>query len=291
MVFAQWLLLVLLISCFLISCTVSMNLPTPTPTLSLPATPRVVLSPLPTLYAYDHCPYCSRVRLALGVKKIKHNLHFLASDETAIPTSLIGKKMTPILSFEDSTGKSATMGESLDIISRIDSDATFGETHRIAPMSTRTDLQHWQTKHKDTLRVLCRPRYVANGLIPEFSQKDSRSAFINSHELPGFSHSDWVNNTGVTDEQKKFLYKALLSQDQLFHVSNLNYALEELDGLVHSEDYCTAGSGFSLDDVDLWSRLRGITLVKNVEWPLKIRKYLDNLSKLGDVPLYDAMAI
>jgi hypothetical protein len=58
--------------------------------------PRVVLDDLPTVYVYDHCPFCVRVRLALGFKNVKHNLVFLANDDVATPTSLVGKKIAPI---------------------------------------------------------------------------------------------------------------------------------------------------------------------------------------------------
>ena len=55
---------------------------------------RVVLDN--TLYVYDHCPFCVRVRLALGNKNVKHNLHFLANDDVNTPTKLVGKKIAPI---------------------------------------------------------------------------------------------------------------------------------------------------------------------------------------------------
>ena len=57
---------------------------------------RVVFDHLPTLYVYDHCPFCVRVRLAFGVKNIKHNIHFMANDDIPLPTSLVGKKIAPI---------------------------------------------------------------------------------------------------------------------------------------------------------------------------------------------------
>jgi hypothetical protein len=69
------------------------------------APPAVVITPFVkperivldnTLYVYDHCPFCVRVRLALGIKNVKHNLHFLANDDVAIPTRLVGKKIAPI---------------------------------------------------------------------------------------------------------------------------------------------------------------------------------------------------
>lgn len=58
--------------------------------------PRIVRNELPILYVYDHCPFCVRVRLALGVKNVKHNVHFLQNDDISTPTKLIGKKISPI---------------------------------------------------------------------------------------------------------------------------------------------------------------------------------------------------
>jgi glutaredoxin 2 len=48
------------------------------------------------VYVYDHCPFCVRVRLALGVKNVKHLIHFLANDDVMTPTRLVGKKIAPI---------------------------------------------------------------------------------------------------------------------------------------------------------------------------------------------------
>ena len=58
------------------------------------------LSPVPILYNYDHCPFCVRVRFALGVKGVKHNLNFLANDDVLTPTALVGKKIAPIFEYE-----------------------------------------------------------------------------------------------------------------------------------------------------------------------------------------------
>jgi hypothetical protein len=57
---------------------------------------KIVMSELPSLYVYDHCPFCVRVRLALGLKNVKYNLQFLANDDVATPTALVGKKIAPI---------------------------------------------------------------------------------------------------------------------------------------------------------------------------------------------------
>jgi len=47
---------------------------------------KVLISPLPRVYVYDHCPFCVRVRLALGIKNIKHEIRFLANDDVQTPT-------------------------------------------------------------------------------------------------------------------------------------------------------------------------------------------------------------
>jgi hypothetical protein len=52
---------------------------------------------VPTLYNYDHCPFCVRVRLALGFKNVKHNLIFMANDDVHMPSELVGKKIAPIM--------------------------------------------------------------------------------------------------------------------------------------------------------------------------------------------------
>lgn len=46
-----------------------------------PLTARIIVSPTPIVYVYDHCPFCVRVRLAFGFKNIKHEVRFLANDD------------------------------------------------------------------------------------------------------------------------------------------------------------------------------------------------------------------
>jgi len=252
---------------------------------------RVVRPQLPTLYVYDHCPFCVRVRLALGVKNVKHLIHFLANDDIDTPTRLVGKKIAPIFSLPEDN---LVMGESLDIIGKIDADERFGPINRILPASGRTDFKAWQKSVQTHLRTLQRPRYVATGLLPEFQQLDGRHAFIRNHQLPPYEKPEWKGNednpAGIDMDTKLKLYAEAMAADPAPLVEDLNARLVELDDMLYSEYYCSEG-GFSLDDIDLWARLRSITIVQGVEWPTKLRKYMDNLSELGDVPLYDEMAL
>ena len=63
----------------------------------------------------------------------------------------------------------------------------------------------------------------------------------------------------------------------------------QLNDLVHCSECVTEG-GLSLDDIDFWSRVRSLTLVKGIKWPEKLLSYMKNLSAKGDVPLYFSMA-
>jgi glutaredoxin 2 len=254
--------------------------------------PRCVRDELPIVYVYDHCPFCVRVRLALGVKNVKHNVHFLANDDIPTPTKLLGKKIAPIFAIPEDD---LIMGESLDIIAKVEGDERFGPTNVILPATGRTDIKAWQKSVQTLLRTLQRPRYVATGLLPEFQQIDGRHAFIKNHQLPPYEKPEWKGdgsdeNPGMDMDEKLKLYAEAMAKDPAPLLEDLNAKLIELDDMIYSEHYCSEG-GLSMDDIDLWARLRSITIIKGVEWPNKLRSYMDNLSALGDVPLYDQMAL
>ena len=187
------------------------------------------------------------------------------------------------------------MMESLDIIAKIDSDERFGIPNQILPASGRKDIKAWQKSVQVLLRTLQRPRYVATGLLPEFQQLDGRHAFIKNHQLPPYEKPEWKGdgtpeNPGMDMDTKLKLYADAMAADPAPLIEDLNARLVELDDMLYSEHYCSEG-GFSLDDIDLWARLRSITIIQGVNWPVKLRSYMDNLSALGDVPLYDEMAL
>eukprot|EP01041_Mallomonas_annulata_P013267 gene13267-28095_t len=243
---------------------------------------RIVLSPLPRLYVYDHCPFCVRARLAFGLKNIKHNVIFLANDDVPTPTALVGKKIAPI--FESVTDGFA-MPESLDIIAKVDSDPKYGPIGHFKPLSGRADIKNWQSASAETNRILQRPRYMMT-ILPEFMQKEGKEAFVKKHPVPPFEKSEWASLTQTERwQQYTSSYEASLGL-----LEETNDALTDLDKLVYSDEYCTEG-GLSLDDIDLWSRLRSLTIVKGLVWPTKLRSYMDKLAELGDVPLYDSMAL
>eukprot|EP00186_Timspurckia_oligopyrenoides_P001263 CAMPEP_0182448830 /NCGR_PEP_ID=MMETSP1172-20130603/30125_1 /TAXON_ID=708627 /ORGANISM="Timspurckia oligopyrenoides, Strain CCMP3278" /LENGTH=201 /DNA_ID=CAMNT_0024645853 /DNA_START=182 /DNA_END=784 /DNA_ORIENTATION=+ len=181
--------------------------------------PQVVIKPLPQLYVYDHCPFCVRVRVALGLKNVKHNLVFLMNDDVDTPTGLVGKKMCPI--FEVGTKGQPdhkVMPESMDIVDFIDSDPMFGPVNAIKPSSDRTDIDEWVKKARPCMRRLTSPRYVLSPL-PEFHFKDARDAYIRNHAIP--EPSDYTENLKMTPEI----------------LPEINGLLKELEPMIFSKEH------------------------------------------------------
>jgi len=208
----------------------------------------------------------------------------MANDDVHTPTGLIGKKLAPILECPDD---GTVMNESLDIVQFFDKNEKYGPTDAIAPMSERTDIKAWMKSTQSLLRLLHRPRYM-KAPLPEFQQQDSLDYFVSGHQLPPFEKAAWKEELDMATKWEKY-EEAMARTPEL--LPELNQKLKELDGLIHCEHYCTEGIGFSYDDVDLWARLRSLTLVKGADFGPKTRAYLDNLSKRCDVPLYDCMAM
>ncbi|KAA8491253.1 Glutaredoxin 2 [Porphyridium purpureum] len=234
--------------------------------------PRVVPDVLPRLYLYAHCPFCVRVQTALGLKNIKHELVFLANDDVATPTALVGKKVVPILEIgRPGQPGHELMNESLDIIKRIDEDPAFGPTNLIKPATGRQDIDAWIKESKELNRRLISPRYVRVPL-PEFFFAEARAAYIRNHAIP--EPGDYDTNFAMSAE--------LLPQ--------MNALMAKLDALVFCEQHCSEG-GVSMDDLVLFSRLRSLELLKGAVWPPKVKAYMDHFHQLTDIPSFAPMAL
>jgi glutaredoxin 2 len=231
----------------------------------LHATPKAAApaaAALPKLYVYDHCPFCVRARVILGLKSVKHDLIFLASADEATPIGLVGAKQAPI--FHPVGGK--PFPESLDIVRYVDEH--YGSGVLLKESADREDLKNWIKEAWPILSVLYYPRIHAAPL-PEFAQHESREYFRKKKEQQVAVFSELIAKTPET-------------------VAKVNELLKDLAGILHSST--SVNEHVSYDDIDLFGRLRALTLVKDIQWPPKVRAYIDHFSKAGDIPLFDAMA-
>merc|ERR1712183_680469 len=98
---------------------------------------------------------------------------------------------------------------------------------------------------------------------------DSRHAFIANHPLPPYDKGEWKSMKDFNE--KLMLYADAMADDPTSVIEELNAKLVALDDILYCDTYCTEG-GLSLDDIDLWARLRSITIIQDVVWPDKLRR-------------------
>ena len=209
------------------------------------------------LYVYDHCPYCVRVRMILGLKKIPFHLKTLLYDDESTPIGLVGQKMLPIL---EGLGDQP-MPESMDIVQALDQRSNFGK-----PMVEKSKglLNSWLEETRVYFYLLTMPRWVEMNL-EEFSTDSARQYFRVKKEKSIGPFSRHLAKT------KDYLQKA---QEHL----------QVLEKLIQGEKFfwekCTE------DDFYLFEKLRSLTVVKDLIFPVKVSSYLENLATESRVPLY-----
>mmetsp|Transcript_52736 Transcript_52736/g.123342 ORF Transcript_52736/g.123342 Transcript_52736/m.123342 type:complete len:296 (-) Transcript_52736:126-1013(-) len=241
----------------------------------------------PRLYGYEHSHYTVRCRMALGLNKVPYRMIWVAEDDAETPTRLVGKKITPIIEFP---GESPMM-ESSDIIERVEGDTTYGP-RVLGPQTDRPELDAWVKSLSVPMRNLGRPRYIRSSVLPEFHSASARARFVTTHPLPDpqtgetLSKADWA---ALPKESRDAVYEHYW-KDSEAQLASLNTALAGMGDLIASADHVSP-HGISWDDIVFFSRLRGMTMIKGVEFPPALEAYLERMSKHTDIPLLSQMAI
>src|SRR5690606_24028982 len=114
-----------------------------------------------TLYHYVHCPYCVRVRMALGFLNINYTSRVLDYDDEKTPIDLTGTRMLPI--WQKANGKN--LNESLDIINEIDTDNQI-EKSFLSDTTKVEWIESWLNQLGSNLHNLAMPYWV---WTPEFT--------------------------------------------------------------------------------------------------------------------------
>lgn len=208
------------------------------------------------LYVYDHCPFCVRAQMILGLRNVAAEQIILLNDDESTPIALIGAKQVPILQKPDGSH----MGESLDIVHYIN------QLSGNAPLAdARAELQTWIERVNSSAYHLIMPRSVKIGL-PEFATETAIRYFVDKKEkFIGNFDENW---------QKSPEYLAKVNADLL-----------DLGALLGSEQWAN-GSELSLDDIVLFPILRNLTMVRGVAFPKKVLNYLRNMAQKSAVDLY-----
>ncbi len=218
-----------------------------------------------TLYSYDHCPFCMRVRMIFAFHHLPYEHKILANDDEATPIGLIGQKMLPILIKPDGTA----MGESLDIIDFVDAYAH--QNHHTQPLDreVRQTVSDWLSHISSYYNHLTMPRLVQIGL-EEFLTQAAIDYFVHKKtKLIG----DFAEN--IADSEQ--------------YINKINNDLIALEQWTNSANSLKAYP--SLEDILVFPLLRSLSVVKGIDWPEKVKQYVLHMAGAIDMPLFFERAI
>ncbi|ETW00630.1 GrxB family glutaredoxin [Aphanomyces invadans] len=223
-----------------------------------------VLAAKPRVYIYDHCPFSTRVRAIFALKGVDVEIVFLQNRDVATPMALVGSKVVPIME----TPEGMIMKESMDIVRYVDTHYGGKAILAESEAETREDLTKWFQDSADVMNRLYHPR-AETGYFAEFAEPASRAYYRKKKEPLVGSFDACIANSAT-------------------YIDSFNQYLVELDGMLKTP--LTINDTLSYDDIDLFGRLRRLTLAKNVVWPPKVRKYIDHYAKVTGISLLDSIA-
>lgn len=202
------------------------------------------------LHIYEHCPFCSRARLAFGLKNVPVELSVIMEGDAETPYRMIGKKAVPILEKDDGS----YLGESLDIV-------RFVDRLDVPILDGPSDLalDAWSTEVWPLATKLFIPRFTKSDFA-ELSTSEARESYRLREQRAFGDLDELMSNTPalVTQMLPKMEALALLLENRR-----------------------TVG----ISDIKLWPILRSLSIVKDLTFPVHVRTYAESLSLKGNVPL------
>jgi glutaredoxin 2 len=207
------------------------------------------------LFLFEHCSLCFRVRMTAALKGFHLQETVVLDDDTDTMIGLAGKRQIPILVKEDGR----PMLESMNMVAHLDG---IGEPLLTGPQ--RSEVAACAERILVKSPPLTQPRYPLLGL-PEFNTIAALDHYtLRKRKTLG----DFVELRGNTRR----------------YIRDLMPDLQELDGLIESP---TAVNGeLSLDDVRILPLLRSAAVVKDLQFPGKVRNYFETMmNRVGYKPL------
>lgn len=198
-----------------------------------------------TLYHYVHCPFCVRVRMALGYLQLPYKSVVVPYDDETTPVKLTGVKMLPIMEID---GKA--MNESLDIIALLDKENKL----KINEMKTSPEYPEFEAllgRLGSDVHSLAMPYWI---WTPEFN--DSSRAYFQKKK-----------------EVKRGPFKDLVSKQAQF-AENIR---KELDGLENKLRPFYQSDKFSAYDILIASHIWGLYVVPEFQFSESLHRYLQTV--------------
>lgn len=202
------------------------------------------------LYVYDHCPFCTRARMAFALKNEPVEVSIIMEGDAETPTRLVGKKIVPILEKENCSH----MTESLDIVRYVDALGVPVFSSEPSPETKAWLKDIWPVSLK-----LAIPRFTLSD-FPELATSDARNAYRQREEKAFGNLSELMDRTpGLVEE--------------------ITPKLQALVPLIQQRQQA------DINDILLWPVLRCLSIVKALTFPPAVRDYAIRLEAQTGIPL------
>lgn len=201
-----------------------------------------------TLYHYEHCPFCVRVRMAFGLLDIPYNSQILAYADKETPEKLTGKKMLPIMG----DGQMA-MNESLDIMYLLDKNNTLKIKETISAENFK-EFEAYISFLSNYVHSLAMPYWI---WTPEFDP-ESRKYFQEQKEKKRGPFKELIKN------REQFISALEVEWPKLKKELRPFYQSDKL----------------GLKDIMLAAQIWGLYVVPEFQFPTEIHEYLQRVKKI-----------
>ena len=214
------------------------------------------------LFVFDHCPFCIKAMMVAGYKQLDVTLVYLQNHDVDARIDKVGANLVPILQKADGS----YMAESLDIAAYL--DALDGHP-QLAPAQHSERIDAWMAQARPDSGNLLFPRWMMISL-PEFGSQAAKDWFIK-------------NKTAMIEQP---FDQAFARSEE--YLAGLNASYEALDWLTLPSE---RDNRLSYDDVNLFPALRNHTVIKGIQFPPRVRQYIEEVAALTGITLYDAVAV
>lgn len=209
-------------------------------------------------YHYPHCPFCQRVRLVLKAKNVVYEDLPLSYADKATPAKLTGKKLLPIIEFDD--GK--IMGESLDLIKEL--EKRFPEP-TLSHQWIEPDLD-WASN------IVVRAPKFWDVVLPFYLDEFEGAPEFDEAGVKYFKEGK--------EEKRGKTFAEMTKEAPTLYRDNLIIILAEIVDRVEGG---WIGQQFSMADCVLASDLSGLRSVKGIPIPPQIISYIEKVEmKCGE---------